>query len=291
MRIDFDCFNFIRLLRKYKFQLIRSLHLMWYGFVVFRYRLFHRNIKFLCNICGNESDGVEIDVFDREKASCRHCGSNLRARTIIDILSNHLFRKSVVLVDFTVDKSIKGLGISDWLGYADLLSVKFSYINTYFHKEPKFDLTNISADDYEKYDFLIISEVLEHIDPPVMKGFNNIYNLLKPEGICIMTVPFMNFETTMEHYPDLYEYTIIVNDGRQVLVNTTKEGAVQTFRNLEFHGGGGSTLEKRIFARRSLCENLLRAGFSGIEFYHYVKPQFGIKWIVNWSLPLSIRKK
>jgi SAM-dependent methyltransferase len=264
---------------------------MWFGFVIFRYRFSQKNIKFLCNICGKESEGAEIDVFDREKVSCRHCGSNLRARTIVDILSNQLFGKSIVLIDFPVDKSVKGLGVSDWLGYANLLTSKFSYSNTYLHKEPKFDITNISVSDHGKYDFIIISEVLEHIDPPVMNGINNIYSLLKPNGICIITVPFMNFETTMEHYPDLYVYKIIVNDGKQVLVNTTKDGMVQTFGNLVFHGGGGATLEKRIFTRRSLYDNLHRAGFVDIEYYRSVRPQFGITWVVNWSLPLSARRK
>ena len=288
---DFSCNTVIRLLRKHKFGLIRNLHLLWYWVVIFKYKFSNKNIKFLCNICGKESEGAEIDVFDREKASCLYCGSNLRARTIVDILSNKLFGKSIVLVDFPVDKTIQGLGMSDWLGYADLLTLKFSYTNTYFHKDPTFDVTDITAEDREKYDFMIISEVLEHIDPPVMDGINNIYSLLKPNGICIITVPFMNFETTMEHYPGLYAYKIIANDGKQILVNTTKDGTVQTFGNLEFHGGGGATLEKRIFARRSLYGNLLGAGFADIEFGRPVKPQFGIKWIVDWSLPVFVKKK
>jgi len=283
--------NFTDLLKKYKFHLIRNLHLIWYKFVVFRYKFLNRNNIFSCNICGTESDRAEIDIFDREKTSCTHCGSNLRSRTIIDILANNLFGKSISLVDFPVDKSIKGLGVSDWIGYADLLSKKFSYTNTYFHKSPKFDITNIPLDDHDKYDFIIISEVLEHIDDPVDKGFTNLYMLLKKNGICIITVPFINFETTLEHYPDLYEYKITEVEGKRSLVNRTRTGKIETFYNLQYHGGGGETLEKRIFTRQSLVSNLLRAGFKDIDFYRYVKPQIGIKWIVNWSVPISAKKK
>lgn len=288
---DFYIKNIIRQLKKYKFHLIRDLHLIWYGLVVFKHKFPNKTINFLCNICGKENEGTEIDVFDREKASCRHCGSNLRARGIIDVLSNQLFGNSIALVDFPVDKSIKGLGVSDWIGYADLLSLKFSYINTYFHKDPKFDILHIPSDEDNKYDFIIISEVLEHIDPPVDNGFINLHRLLKPNGVCVITVPFMNFETTWEHFPDLYTYKIIEIDGICSLVNTTRTGVEQTFSNLKFHGGGGATLEKRIFTRESLSANLSRAGFVDIDFYRHDKPQIGIKWIVNWSLPVSVRKK
>ena len=277
--------------RRCRFHLVRGLHLLWYWIVARRYECFHRTMRLQCNICGKHNDMEETLVFDREAASCLHCGSNLRYRAIIDILANYLYGKSVVLVDFPLDKSITGLGVSDWKGYAEQLAWKFSYLNTFFHKEPNLDITDIKSDEYGKYDFIIISDVLEHIDLPVSKGICNLYQLLKPNGICIITVPYMNFERTIEHFPDLYHYQITDQDGKQTLVNTTRGGQVQTFTNLEFHGGGGATLEKRIFTRRSLYDELANAGFSEVAFCRHQNLQFGIKWIVNWSLPVSAIKK
>ena len=278
--------------RKYRFHLVRTLHLFWQSLVVRCLRLLRRSIRFQCNICGSINETTEVAAFDRESASCVSCGSNLRYRAIIDILSKHLYGKSTVLVDFPTDKSIIGLGVSDWLGYANALGAKLSYTNTYYHTEPRLDITDIPSSEYEKYDFVIVSDVLEHIDLPLAKGFRNLFNLLKPQGICIITVPFMNFERTLEHYPELYRYHFFERDGQTVLINTTQDGRVQTFTELQFHGGSGSTLEKRIFTRSSLHNELARAGFTGmVDFCDRPNLDFGIKWIVNWSVPVAVVKQ
>ncbi|MBA3015132.1 MAG: methyltransferase domain-containing protein [Desulfobulbaceae bacterium] len=277
--------------RRYRFHLVRKLHLLWGSLIESRMKLSQRSIQFQCNICGHYNEKRELVAFDRELASCASCSSNLRYRAIIDILSNYLYGKSVALVEFPMDKSIIGLGVSDWKGYAEILGTKFSYINTFFHTEPRLDITDIPSSEHGKYDFVIVSDVLEHIDTPVSKGFCNLFNLLKPKGICIITVPFMNFEMTLEHFPDLNSYHISQHDGRRVLINATLDGRVQTFTELEFHGGCGATLEKRIFTRRSLQKELTRAGFDAVDFCRRPNLGFGIKWIVNWSLPISAIKK
>src|ERR1044072_1657831 len=93
---------------------------------------------FKCNICGAQCL-VAHSHLQREVASCETCGSTPRARAIIRALSLELFGKNVVLPEFPVNREIRGLGMSDWEGYAARLADKFSYTNTYYHKEPRPD--------------------------------------------------------------------------------------------------------------------------------------------------------
>ena len=55
-------------------------------------------------------------------------------RSIIHLLSLARYGRSIVLPQFTVDRSVVGIGLSDWLGYAEPLARIFNYTNTYFHQ-------------------------------------------------------------------------------------------------------------------------------------------------------------
>ena len=93
----------------------------------------------------------------------RSCHSSLRMRSVMRALSLELYGKSIAVPEFPVDKSIRGLGMSDWEGYARRLEEKFSYVNTYYHAEPRLDITRIAHDAAGRYRFLISSDVFEHI--------------------------------------------------------------------------------------------------------------------------------
>ncbi len=69
------------------------------------------------------------------------------------------------------------------------------------------------------------------------------------------------------------------------------EGELETFRNLVYHGGPGFTLEMRLFTRKGLEENLLAAGFSGIEFDCQENPEIGVVFPYSWSYPIVARKR
>jgi len=258
---------------------------LWYAYVKM---CFSRNklISFRCNICGKINQKHSADIYDRERPSCDHCGSNMRARAIVDLLTKQLFGESKLLSSLPENKEIKGLGMSDWPVYSTLLAEKFDFTTTYYHKEPKLDITNVDSCLFSKFDFVISSEVFEHINPPVSQGFINLHKMLKPNGFCIFTVPFINFETTLEYYPDLYDYKICQEGGQPCLVNTTSSGDEQLFHNLNFHGGDGATLELRCFGRSSLRAEFATAGFKNIVFHKDNNLDFGIKWVVNWSLPV-----
>lgn len=232
--------------------------------------------QFVCNICGKTSNAPISIIKNRESASCTHCGSNRRFRTLMAALSIELFGKVISLVNFEVSKNLVGIGMSDNEIYAKQLKEKFDYKNTYYHKSPILDIVNISDNFREIADFIISSDVFEHVPPPVDVAFRNLYQMLKQDGFCIFSVPYKKHGDTIEHYPDLYNYEIIENKGTVILANTTNNGERQIFKSPIFHGGDGSTLEMRVFSEQSLLDKIKQAGFDGTKIYDKPYPEYGI---------------
>jgi SAM-dependent methyltransferase len=198
----------------------------------------------------------------------------------------------MILGDVPVLKEIKGLGMTDWAGYAEPLATRFSYLNTYYHREPRLDITNPGPEHTGQYDFLISSEVFEHILSPVERAFENALRLLKPNGFLILTVPCTGLDDeTKEHFPDLNAYRIVEIENQFVLVNRRTDGVVETYTDLAFHGGPGSTLEMRLFAEKELTEELLAAGFREVFVMRESYPEFGVQLPQPWSRPLVARKE
>ncbi len=244
---------------------------------------------FLCNICGFENQGP-VESFDREVANCSRCGSSVRWRSVVYMLSQELFGAALTVEEFPVLKGIRGLGISDAPEYAQLLGQKFDYKNTFYTMEPKFDVTKVDEKEFGAYDFIISSEIFEHVAAPVETAFRNAYHLLRPNGVLLLTVPY-TFETDItEHFPSLHDYALVSLTDRLVLLNRTAEGRTEVFDDLIFHGGHGSTLEMRRFSEQGLRRALGEAGFSTLHFYSENHPPFGIIHRLNWSLPLAASK-
>jgi hypothetical protein len=105
-----------------------------------------------------------------------------------------------------------------------------------------------------------------------------------------LTTPYTLDGKTAEHFPELHEYTLAAPGGKTVLVNRRRDGSIETFENLVFHGGHGSTLEVRLFTEDSLRTALLEAGFSGVHFAAENWPEFGVEHTETWSLPIAARK-
>ena len=250
-------------------------------------------LRYQCNICG-EICKWEVVKLNREEKSCRVCGSTVRFRAVIHSLSKELFGKSIPIPDFPKRADLAGIGMTDWDGYAIPLSQKLSYRNTYYHKPPRLDITSLEPSSRETYNFIISSDVLEHVVPPVLAAFKNVYGLLKPGGVFILTVPYVKEGITREHFPDLYNYEIIKkNPNCHILKNITRENNEQTFYNIKFHAGDGVTLEMRYFSEPSLMEELERAGFKEIKIYSEPYFLYGIyhsQYSQNDSFPITARK-
>lgn len=246
------------------------------------------SLRFRCNICGATNSFLASEL-GRETASCSACQSTVRMRAMIHALSVALFGKSIALPDFPMDKEIRGIGMSDWDGYALPLSRKLAYTNTFYHKEPRLDILNVAPRDVGTLDFLLSSDVLEHVAPPVSRAFDNARALIKPGGVLILSVPYALEGPTIEHFPDLNEYSIEIRSGERVLVNRTKEGSLEEYRNLVFHGGEGDTLEMRLFSKPDLISNLERAGFQSVQIVSDPCFEHGIVFMHPWSLPVIAR--
>ena len=194
------------------------------------------------------------------------------------------------MTEFPRVRSLRGLGTSDSASYADRLADRFDYRNTFFHREPRFDIANPAADEFGRYDFLLSSEVLEHVLSPVETAFQNACRMLKPQGVFVFTVPYSLDAATTERFGRLHDFGFAQLSDRTVLVNRTPEGEVQVFDDLVFHGGKGSTLEMREFSETGLKGILSAAGFTDVRIDSEDHPEFGIVRRYAWSLPIAARK-
>ena len=242
--------------------------------------------EFVCNICGKENNIYE--PFNREFTRTACCNSSPRMRMIVHVLSMELFGKSLALPNFP-ERNIKGIGISDWEGYAIPLAAKLNYTNTYYHKEPRLDIANVSESWKGKYDFVICSDVMEHVEPPVLRGFQGLSDLLKPGGVVIFSVPYMYECGYQEYYPNLYKYKIVEIDGQKVLKNVTRDGNEEEFTNLWMHGGDGAVLAMRLYTEQKLVEDFLAVGFNDMKIYRAYMP-FGAFWPESYSQLWAVRK-
>jgi hypothetical protein len=193
--------------------------------------------------------------------------------------------------EFPRMKSLRGLGMSDSIQYADLLAARFDYRNTFYDREPRFDVAHGDERERGRHDFVLASEVLEHVAPPVERAIANAAALLKDFGVLLLTVPYSLEATTAEHFPELHEYGVARVGDRLVLVNRTAAGESQVFDDLVFHVSfGDPALEIREFSERDLVCLLRAAGFTEVRIYAEDYAPFGILHAESCSFPIAARK-
>lgn len=253
-----------------------------------RHRLFCNSmVSFVCNICGRHN---QVERFATEPATCP-CGSNVRVRALIYLLSMELFGQNLVLTGFPRLKSIRGLGMSDKEGYASILAEKFDYTNTFYDREPRLDFTEPHPASWGAYDFVLSADVLEHIAPPVERALEETCKLLKPHGLFGVTVYCNPSDSLREHFPTLFTYRTVALGDSVVLINRRADGGLEIRDDLVFHGGTGATLEMREFGLTSLKQKLLGAGFREVHLLTEDIPEFGIIFDPDVSQPLIARKE
>lgn len=245
-------------------------------------------LHFRCNICGKQTC-APLARLTREERTCR-CGSSVRLRSLVHVLSLEQFGRSLAVPDFPLRPDIVGIDMSGAATYSERLAEKIGYTNTFLHKPPCLDITDPDPAWIGKCDFVISSDVLEHVPAPVSRAFENTARLLKPGGLLILTVPYAKTGDGIEHFPALHNYRFETRNGKRMLVNITAQGQKQEFDNLIFHGGEGETLEMRVFSESAVLQALQQAGFVEIHIHQHPCPEFGILWPQDWSLPISARR-
>ena len=237
---------------------------------------------------------IDPSVIGREATLDVETGSPQRFRALVYALTKGLGLHPVL--PRNQGRQLRGIGLSDDQYYARVLQRLFDYTNTYFHKRPFLD---ICADDpgYSGLDFIISSDVFEHLPPPPDVAFRNCNRMLKPGGVLLLTVPYSDrAERTVEHYPSLHHWRLrkrpAVKGGTQeyYIENVNVRGEREVFDQVRFHGGPGQTVEMRIFAKQHLLELAAQNGFS-VEIVAEDVPLFGI-WNKGqqFSLPMVLRK-
>jgi len=244
-------------------------------------------VAFTCNICGVYN---QVENFATEPASCG-CGSNVRIRALIHLLSMELFGQSLILTEFPKLKGIRGLGMTDKEGYAKILAEKFDYTNTHYDREPRFDFTEFHPKLAGSYDFILSADVLEHIAPPVARALEEVCGLLKPHGFFGITVYCNPSDRMREHFPELHQYRVVPLGDADVLINRRRDGSLEISEDLIFHGGSGATLEMREFGATALAAKLLAAGFREAHFLTENLPSIGVLFDDDVSQPLIARKE
>ena len=145
--------------------------------------------------------------------------------------------------------------------------------------EPTVDITSIRLDLQGSSDIISCSEVLEHVAPPIQKAFDGLYQLLKKDGVLILSVPHTDINGVhVEHFPVMTESRISRREGGFVLNGISVDGKLLEFEGLTFHGGIGATLEYRIFSQESLRKNLISSGFK-----HLVSGKNRLFFGINWE--------
>ena len=246
----------------------------------------HDAVSFVCNIC-DRANLVPRAGLTREAPTCGGCGSSVRLRALVHLLSRGLFGRSLALHDFPHDRGLRGLGLGDAAVVAAGLAARLGYANLEDGRGPWHDGRPRIED--ASLDFVIASDLLQLVAPPVQRAFDDLRRWLRPGGLLVLTAPFDPQAGTREHYPELHDYAIVEEAGRRRLYKTRRDGRREAHDDLVFHGGSGARLEMRLFGLRDLLGHCADAGFRDAGVQADEVPERGIVWLHPWSVPIVAR--
>jgi SAM-dependent methyltransferase len=211
----------------------------------------------------------------RESSSCVHCGSSVRLREVVAAVSREILGTQAPARDWPVRDDLVGIGFSDSEIYSPYLARATSYTNTWFHQDPRVDVTDLASFAGRRYDFAVCSDILEHVPAPADGAFGNLFAILNPGGTLVFNVP-MRDGRTVEHYPELTTFDTFEESNGWALSGTRPDGSEFRANGVVFHGGPGTTAEMRIFGRDDVRRLLDEAGFVEVVEHQAEDEEAGI---------------
>lgn len=154
-----------------------------------------------CPCCGRVSNFRPFGVKKREKALCPHCKSLERHRFVYLIFekmfSDEIKNKNIKLLHFAPEILFyKYFSKFDNIDYYPVDLYPETYEKRGIKIKDKVNMEEIPYGD-EEFDFIYNSHVLEHV-PDDIKAMGELYRVLKKDGVCIVIIPFVNEEKTLE---------------------------------------------------------------------------------------------
>ena len=203
----------------------------------------------------------EENEYIREASCCISCGSTWRARAVTLATITGLGYEPTPLSRINSDWSRIGLGISDDINVSSRLSGKFFYSNSYFDTFPNLDLRKVPEVAKAKFEFVICSDVLEHIDTDLELAVSGLKNLLNENGFAVISVPVDGDHGHLEFYPGLISFSI----KDDIVTWNDQNNMPHKDIDPEFHGGRGQNLAFRKFSDNTIEDLLLKCGFNSFS--------------------------
>jgi len=211
-----------------------------------------------CAICGASPKSKPIST---EEVGCESCGSTWRAQQICRaVLAGLGYPDQINILTINSDMSRVGLGISDDWRLARALSPLFAYTNSFLHQFPVVDICSPPQEAIGKFEFISCSDVLEHTPPPRNAALMGLYQMLKPTGFAVVSVPLIRGLQFAEFYPELSTW----KTENDFVHWVDQDGHEHIDQHPEFHGGEGLTLAFRQWTEEKLIEELKAVGFSEV---------------------------
>lgn len=216
--------------------------------------------RWLCALCGTKNTP---GIPEREGMKCRNCGATWRVRATALAVVQNLTGRTEPLASVLPNMSFRGIGISDHYVLAGFLSSKFDYTNSFLHRFPQVDICDPPQGLVGSLNFVICSDVLEHVPPPADAALRGLRSILQDAGgFTVITVPVNGREETDEFYPEITSWEELDN-GTVKWVD--KQGAKRIDLSPEYHGGEGRTIAFRTWSETDLVARLRGAGFSDVS--------------------------
>lgn len=161
----------------------------------------------VCIICSSPMIASQPKA-TREGSQCDGCQATWRARATVLAVMTGLGYHPTPLVEIVPDWSRIGVGLSDDPSFSGRFSAVWKYTNTYFDSFPRLDIRAAPSDLIGHCEFVVCSDVLEHVDPPYNTALEGLYRIIKPGGFAVVTVPMSGTASTCEYYKDLASWEL-----------------------------------------------------------------------------------